>query len=420
MKETVHIIQPPPVWLKPPLSLAFLQSYLKKEKIKSKIIDLNQIIFKALSLNQKRWLTLNKKWEKSLFAIVEKQYPHILKNICREVEKSNFIGFSIFERNLDFSFSLAKKIKRLYPKKKIIFGGPSTFLLEKNEALNQEEYWVIGEGEKALAEILNGSSQKIHRFTQIKDLDSLPFYNFDSLYLPGNLKQLPLFSSRGCKFNCNFCGERFLYEKFRCHSPEYILGLISYLKEKYNTNNFIFSDSFLNHSHRWLEKFCRLLIKNKMDIKWEAQFRASKNLPLSLAKLIKKSGCYNIFIGLESGSDKVLKLMNKKLTASDALAFFRILNKAGIHFEISLILGYPGEGKKDFADTVNFILKNKKVIPKIAQVNPFIDYMKNFRQNERSKETALKRVSSLIEVIQGEKIPYTKAFINNLSYQGVS
>ncbi len=417
MNKTVHLIQAPPTWIKTPsLSLAFLRAYLKKEKINLKTIDLNQLTFKTLTPDPKKWLSLDKTWENNLFAIVEKKYPFLLENIYKKVEASNFIGFTLFKRNLNFSFSLAENIKKIYPKKQIIFGGPHTLFLAKTQKTNQSDYWVIGEGEIPLTEIVKGGNKKKYYFSQVKDLDSLPFYDFTWLEKPNSLSCLPLFSSRGCQFHCNFCTECLLYKNFRFHSPKYLIDLISYLKAKHKINHFVFCDSFLNYSHNWLKTFSSLIIKKQINIKWEAQFRIDKNLDLALAKLLKKSGCYNLFVGLESGSSKILKLMNKQFAIQDALSFFKILNQARLHFEVSLILGYPGETKKNFAETVNFIQKNKKIIPKIAQINTFVDYLGSFKQRLISHKEKQERLDSLVKTIKNEKIPYTKSFIQNLIY----
>jgi len=157
-----------------------------------------------------------------------------------------------------------------------------------------------------------------------------------------------------------------------------------------------------------------LLIKKNVKIKWEAQARINQTLDSDLASLIKRSGAYNLFIGLESGSDKILKLMNKGFDTKAARSFFKTLRSAGIHFEVSLIFGYPGEEIKDFKETINFILKNKKNIPKIAQANPFVDYLKTFKSETFPRKEGISRVKKFLKILEVEKLKYTKSFINNL------
>lgn len=400
------------MWLKPPLSLVFLEAYLRSQKIKINLLDLNRLTQQRLNYRPKDWLKLNQEWEDGLFLNLEKENPQILEYVLTQIKESHFIGFSLFKRNYLFCLSLAEKIKKVYPEKKIILGGPQALFLDKKLGLNQNFHWVIGEGEKPLAKIISGSKEKTYRFCQINDLDCLPFYSFDSLGYK-KIDSLPLFSSRGCKFKCKFCTERLLYKKFRQHCPAYIIGQIKYLISRHQTKYFIFNDSFLNYNLTWLEKFAKMAIKEKLNIKWEAQFRVDTRLPLTLARLLKASGCYNLFIGMESASDKVLGLMNKGFTCSQAITFFKILKQAGIHFEISLIFDYPGETKTDFEKTITFIRKNKNLIPKIAQANPFIDYWKK-EEAELKSQKDNNKMSIFLETIEREKIPYTKSFINNL------
>jgi len=416
MKETVCIIQTPPFWLKtPPLSLIYLKTYLENKGVETEIIDLNHTSFKLLSPSKEEWLNLNKNFEKRLFSAVEKHLPHILENLYKKIDKAEFIGLSILKRNAPFAFRLAERIKEKYPLKKIIFGGPQTLFMDWKTKLDQQNYWVIGEGEIPLWEIINGQKQKVIKFREMDNLDNLPFLDFSPLNLYSSY--IPLLSSRGCRHKCSFCSERLLYKKFRNHSPLYMAEQIKYLSAKHKINNFTFCDSFINYNPQWLEAFCRLIIKNKLKIKWEAQARVDSLTP-ELIKLIKQSGCYNLFIGLESASDNLLGQMNKGFKVGTAYDFFKKLTQAGLHFEVSLIFGHPKETEDDFKNTLDFIVKNKKIIPKIAQANPYIDYFADSEDNAFPTQAAKQRINKFINIIQAEKIKYTKGFINNLIDNG--
>ena len=109
--------------------------------------------------------------------------------------------------------------------------------------------------------------------------------------------------------------------------------------------------------------------------------------------------------------------MNKGFTKEDARLFFEILRKAGLQYEISIIAGYPREEESDFKETIDFIAENKAVIPKIAQVNPYINY---FSSSYTASKQATERVQRLISLLRKENIPYTKSFINNLLYKNDS
>ncbi len=418
MERLVYLIQTPPFWLKnPPLSLVYLKTYLEKQGLNIKIIDLNIELFKLLGSCLNQWLSLNKEFETGLFNQTKDKHPQIFLDLYKDIEQVDYIGFSLLKRNTPFAFSLAKEIKNRFPDKKIIFGGPHTLFLEKENKLGDNNYWVVGEGEIPLCKIIANGKNKLYRFREIDDLDTIPFYDFAQTYPQNYSLCLPLLSSRGCPYHCSFCTERLLYKKFRYHSPQYIVDQIKYLKSKYKTTSFVFLDSLINYKQKWLEDFCSSVIKNKLHIKWEAQIRIQKDFPLELAKLLKEGGCYNLFVGLESGSDNVLESMNKGFKAKDAIDFLKILKAANLHFEISLIFGYPGESQKEFKETLDFIVKNKKIIPKIAQANPFTDYLNDFYAQTLPPATAKKRMDAFLKTIEKEKIRYTKSFINNLIYK---
>lgn len=417
MERSVYIIQCPPSWIKTaPLSLVYLENYLKDRKIRVKVQDLNIDLFRLSKLSPKEWLTLNDGFEKGLFSQIEKIFPSYLSDFYESIKDYDTIAFSLLKRNSYFSFSLAGKVKEKFPEKRIIFGGPHTLFLEYKNELDSQNFWVIGEGESAMLKILNGSAEKLQHFEELENLDNLSFLDFNCLDIKNYSSAIPLLSSRGCKFSCNFCSERKLYKKFRQHSPEYICESMNQLTQRYKTNTFVFCDSLINYSNEWLEKFCSLVTENKLNVKWEAQMRIDERFDIALGKLMKKSGCYNLFVGMESASDSVLKNMNKGFNSKVARDFFEKAVKSGLLFEISLIFGYPGETEANFEETLNFIAKNKNIIPKIAQANPFIDYMGDFSNDVYPSQEAKSRIFKFIKMLELEKIRYTKSFINNLTY----
>jgi radical SAM superfamily enzyme YgiQ (UPF0313 family) len=417
MKHSVHLIQAPLFWVKtPPLSLIYLKTYLANKGVRVNVTDLNQEIFKLMKPPLSRWLTLDEDFENTVFAIIFKNYPGLFTKLLQSLKDTDVIAFSLLKRNTPFSLSLAGYLKQHLPDKKIIFGGPQTLFLDKTNRLDKTNTWVIGEGEKSIYEALLTDTPATYRFQEIENLDTLDFYNLEPFKIKNYSPTIPLLSSRGCSYRCNFCSERLLYKRFRHHSPGYIIKQIKLLKKKYNSNNFVFLDSMINYKDQWLEQLCSLLIKEKCNIKWEAQMRIKEGFNLELARLMKKSGCYNLFIGLESASDEVLKAMNKGFDKKTAYIFFKTLYKAGLHFEISLIFGFPGETDKNFKETVNFIVKNKTYIPKIAQINPYIDYLNCSDEKIYPSDDGKKRTNFFLNIIEKEHIKHTKSFINNLIY----
>jgi radical SAM superfamily enzyme YgiQ (UPF0313 family) len=415
METLVYYLICPPHWNKTlPLSGEYLSKYATKKKISIKILDLNIILYKRLRLEKKTWLTLNKNFETGLFSAVKNKYPLFLENILKMLSCADAIGFSLFQRNKHFTFSLIDEIRSMYPNKKIIIGGPETLFMKlKKETLSRDIHWVIGEGEKSIAAILNNNTNTIIEYDELNDLDQIPLLDFDQYDIPLYSPTLPLYSSRGCIRNCTFCTERLLFSKFRQHSPLYMVEQIELLMRKYNLSSFSFQDSLINASPHWLEEFCRLLLNKNIKIKWEAQAAIRSDFKQPLAQVIKDSGCYNLFIGLESASDKILKSMNKGFTQEQAINFLTTLTRVGLNHEISLIVGFPGEESKDFQETLTWIKTHKKIVNKIAQVNPYLDYLSG---EISAQEADLEKVTTILNTIRRERIPYTKSFINNLTY----
>jgi len=136
-----------------------------------------------------------------------------------------------------------------------------------------------------------------------------------------------------------------------------------------------------------------------------------------LLKKMKKSGCYNLFIGLESGSAATLKRMHKGFSPDEASRFFAKLKSAGFSFGISVIVGYPGESAKDFKESLDFILRHREIIPKIEQVNPFTYYdgTSVFPKGDyKLNKASLSRMDYFVRRIKEQGFKYTNAFLGNL------
>lgn len=415
--KKIALVVAPPFWIRTPhIGLAYLKGMLKNHQVD--IYDLNMEIFHLLKANPKMWLVLNRKFEAELYTYLKKDYPEFIQNIINKLKDYDFVGFSLFKRNRIFSFSLIEELKKK-SRKVIIIGGPEVLQLSSGE-ITSSLIRVEGEGELPLLKIVEGCREKLFSFQEIENLDLLGWPDFEDYNLSYYKPILPLLSSRGCIRKCKFCSECFLYKKFRQHSPAYMSEYLTFLTRKHRIYHFTFQDSLINASLKWLESFCKNLIEKKLKIKWEAQIIIREDMDEDLFRLMKKCGCINLFIGLESASDRILSLMEKGFTQSQARNFFLKLKKADLHFEISLIVGYPQETEEDFTETLLFLKKNSRLIPKIAQISSFTLYKRSRLNKERpqllKEEVIRKRLKKIMKLIEGEKIRYKKAFIDNLRY----
>ncbi len=344
-----------------PLGLGYLRSYLAKNNIKVEILDLNNYFYNLADEGLKReWLvSCNSKLENGILSIIKDNFSAEFAAIVEKLAEYDVLGFSCFKSNFNTTFEVARIVKSRRPDIKIIFGGPeiSRLFFKSNGKFDSDVmalagFLVVGEGERALADYLKGAgfAGKTAVFDELADLRSLDFPKYEGIEFKDYPRPdaLPVQFSRGCIRKCGFCSERLLYKGFRRRDVKAVIEEIKYHREKNKINYFVFFDSLINADLKALEDFCDGVIENFGSVNWEAQIAVRPDMPDGLFKKIKASGCYNLFVGLESGSDNTLKNMNKGFSSEEAVSFFRQLNNAGLFFGVSKDVGYPGETATEF------------------------------------------------------------------------
>lgn len=416
----------PPFWPKmPPIGLGYIQGFLMANGINCSILDINNIFYNLSPYELKRsWLiSCNTLLEKNIFDLIQEKYPGQFKRLLDQMLQYEIIGFSCFKSNMTSTLRLARLLKSINKGIKIIFGGPEimrqffkTSGRFTKDIKDASDFIVIGEGEKGLLSYMASPQlDKFSSFSELEDLNRLPFPVYKGLDLNSypRKKSIPILFSRGCIRKCRFCSERLLYKSFRLRSAGNVIEEIGYHVSRNKIEYFIFHDSLINGDLKKLEELCDNIIKNFGSIKWEAQIAIRNDMGHALLKKMKKSGCYNLFVGLESGSDRTLKNMNKGFTAGDAVTFFKKLNHSGLFFGVSIIIGYPGETESDFTESLDFIIQNKSLIPKIEQVNPFV-YYDGITAGKKADKDSSKRLEIFISGIKSHGFKYTNAFLGNL------
>jgi len=424
MKPLLAIM--PPFWPKtPPLGIGYLQAFLAKNNIDCDILDLNNIFYNLASGGLKKsWLvSCNAFLEENIFDLIQKNYPEEFKKVIDKILGYEIAGFSCFKSNIHSTLRLARLLKSRNRDIKIIFGGPEIarqFFKAPGrfpeDIKNTADFIIAGEGEKSLLDLVQlRKLDKLRIFDELSSLNDMPFpvYKGVDINLYPRKNSISILFSRGCIRKCRFCSERLLYKKFKIRHVESVIEEIQYHRSKNKTDSFVFHDSLINGDLEKLEELCDKMIKCFGSVKWEAQIAVHNSMPLALFKKMKKSGCYNLFVGLESGCARTLKNMNKGFTPQNAVNFFKKLNAAGLFFGVSVIIGYPGETEADFRESMDFIIKNKPLIPKIEQVNPFT-YYDGTTADKKADKNALKRLDIFIKEIKSNGFKYTNAFLGNL------
>ena len=243
---------------------------------------------------------------------------------------------------------------------KIIVGGPHTSVAPGTipEFVN---YIVQGEGERAILKIINGEVKgRVIREERIRDLDSLPFQPWDIFknlsydYTCPWLDIQPVFTmntSRGCPFGCTFCSVESIWgREYTYFSPDRMIEEIRYLMKEYGAKGIYFREDNFTLNVKRTEEFCRQLIRKNIGISWACETRVS-NISADLVRLMNAAGCKAVYLGVESGSQKLLDKLRKGITIEQIENTIMWCKQYDIKTYCSLIVGTPGEDYEDYLFT---------------------------------------------------------------------
>lgn len=273
-------------------------------------------------------------------------------------------------------------VKTILPNTIIILGGPDGKYHAENYLNNGADYIVIGEGEESFFQLIdnleNGVSiAKIDGIAfkdenkvvlnpsrnHIKDLDILPWPNRKKIQLDNYLNtwkenhgynSITVNTQRGCPFTCNWCSHAVYGDTYRRRSPKNVVQELAALMQDYNPDRFWFVDDVFTMSKKWMEEFLKELKSENLSISYECITRADK-LDEETITLLKESGCTLVWIGAESGSQKVLDLMDRRVDASQVRDMIKLVKVKGIQTGTFIMLGYPGETEEDIYETIEHL-----------------------------------------------------------------
>lgn len=173
---------------------------------------------------------------------------------------------------------------------------------------------------------------------------------------------LPYIFNYNCPYNCAFCTQSD-YERGNVigENAEIVIKHLKELKEKYNTKYFYFLNNAFNYSGKFADEFCKYAIEENLDIVWSDCGRFN-NLTYERLKLMRDAGCRKLTFGFESGSKKIIELIDKRIDLDQAEKVLKWCNELGIWSDIEVIIGLPQEFDEEFQETCNFIKKNSKYI----------------------------------------------------------
>ena len=241
------------------------------------------------------------------------------------------------------------------------------------------DYCLLGEGEETLIELLNQLSAgeearqvvgAVSRFTlhvtrrpDITNLDKIPFPAWDLVdiqkYKNMWLKRHGYFSmnmvtTRGCPYHCNWCAKPIWGQRYNSRSPENVAAEMKWLHENFAPDHIWFADDILGLKPNWIEKFAALLQETDAVIPFKCLQRADL-VNEKTAAALAKAGCKTVWLGAESGSQKILDAMDKGDKVEDIYRAASLLRANGIEVGFFLQFGYPGETWDDIQKTLKMV-----------------------------------------------------------------
>jgi radical SAM superfamily enzyme YgiQ (UPF0313 family) len=283
----------------------------------------------------------------------------------------DIIGFCVNYFSHDVAKFCMNELKKIYPNAKMVAGGSSFFnITEKQAAKEPYDIVVCGEGESAFIDILtSNTTNKVIRKNKLKSLNELPIPDFSlfPLHLYSQNETIPIESSRGCNNICGFCDNNVRWGNIRKKPIYHLREELNFIKNKHGNIHLYFCDSLLNPSR---EDFVNLLqLLNEFDFTWNGMIQVD-NIDSQIANMMHLCGCKNVFIGVESFSQKFLKNIKKDRYTIDASNVIQTLYEADIKVDIGIIVaGQPFQERKEFEYDIEKIKILSKYLEGVS-INP--------------------------------------------------
>lgn len=342
-----------------PLGILYISAYLKEQGIDNNIFD----------------TTFSSKNELKKYLVDEK--PDYIAIYVNLMTKINVLDIIKFIKSTD-------SIKNA----KIILGGPevrynATDLLELGA-----DFVVIGEGEETTLELINRLEMKNRNDFKningigfkdnngkiifnaerslISDIDTLPFPNRSGIDIRKyqeawknhhNLDAISVSTMRGCPYTCRWCSRAVYGLTYRRRSPEKVVEELQKIRVEYNPDTIWFVDDVFTISHKWLSGFNEELKRNNLKIKYECITRADR-MNEDVIKTMKETGCFRVWIGAESGSQRIIDAMDRRVKVEQVREMIQLAKKHGIETGTFIMLGYPGETENDIEETISHLKKS--------------------------------------------------------------
>ena len=336
----------------PPLGLLYISGYLNSKGVHNDVFD-------STFYSQVQQLDFIREKQPKMIAIYT--------NLMTKIEVVKLI-------------KILKTEKYNYPA--IVLGGPDVSYNLGNYLAAGADFLIIGEGEETtfelhqaimgqsavsdvngIAYLENGAVFQTPARTKFRELDQLPLPNRDAIpnekYLQTwkhnhGMSSMTISTQRGCPYTCKWCSTAVYGQSYRRRPAQQVASEMKMLKDKYNPDAIWFVDDVFTISHKWLTAFHEEVVKQNAQIRFECITRAER-LNDEILRLLKEAGCFRIWIGAESGSQKIIDLMDRRVDVGHVKKMIQDTNALGIETGTFVMVGYPGEDEADISQTIQYL-----------------------------------------------------------------
>jgi radical SAM superfamily enzyme YgiQ (UPF0313 family) len=340
----------------PPLGILYISSFLEKQGIENEIFDTTFSLKKEL---------------KKFLQEYSPDYLGIYVNLMTKLNVLEIIKYVKSDNDLSHT--------------KIILGGPDVRYNAENFLNHGADYLVIGEGEESFYESITALDTNKHQsmkeipgigfkddadkttFTKdrtlIKTIDELPFPNRKKIDIAAyqniwkkhhGSNAVSVSTMRGCPYTCRWCSRAVYGLSYRRRSPTKVVDELEIIQADYHPDTLWFVDDVFTISHKWMNEFTNELKRRNLKINYECITRADR-LNQEVISMLKESGCFRVWIGAESGSQKIIDAMDRRVDVGQVREMIKLTRGYGIETGTFIMLGYPGETEKDIEETIKHL-----------------------------------------------------------------
>lgn len=338
----------------PPLGLLYISAYLEEKNVEHHVFD-------STFSNTEKWKNYVLDHPPKLIAFYT--------NLMTKVKLLELVEWMLDQPQLE--------------RTKILFGGPDVTYNWENYLKHGADFLVIGEGEQTFYELVNelnstqeystidglayrkanGEFVKNKPRIKIKEIDELPKPNRKKIDLSKYLavwkefhgkSTLNISTQRGCPYTCQWCSTAVYGQSYRRRNPKLVVDEIEALIADYKPDALWFVDDVFTVSHKWIKAFSEEMQNRGISIPFECITRAERLSEEVLAQL-KSIGCFRVWIGAESGSQRIIDLMKRQVDINKVAEMMQLTQTFGMEAGTFIMVGYPTETKTDIDLTIDYL-----------------------------------------------------------------